>query len=150
MSESPYMQNRHLIYLVDDDADYRFLVQQVFKMFLPQHQVRFFADGSELADAMDLIADENPVKPRVIILDIDMPGLNGFQTLSKLRLHNYWQNVPVLMMTNRDQAEFRQESLRLGADGFSLKPVDLHQIKAVMTDIYAHEGDFTTFPGLSK
>ncbi|MCF0052127.1 response regulator [Dyadobacter sp. LJ53] len=129
--------------MVDDDADYRFLVGQVFKFFLPQHQVQFFADGSELADSLDLPEDQDPVLPRVILLDIDMPKLNGFQTLLRLKDHDHWQTVPVIMMTNRDQAEFREESFRLKASGFTLKPMDIQEIKAVMTEICEHAGDFT-------
>ncbi|MCF0072775.1 response regulator [Dyadobacter sp. CY261] len=137
------MLNPNLIYLVDDDADYRFLVEQVFKMFLPNHQVWFFTDGSELVDNMDPLANQHSDTPRVIILDIDMPVLNGFQTLSKLKRHEYWQAVPVIMMTNRDQAEFREESFRLRASAVSLKPMNIVEIKAIMTKICDHEGDFT-------
>lgn len=136
------MPHSNLIYLVDDDADYRFLVQQVFKMFLPNHQVRFFSDGSELAGNLEALVNEQTASPRVIILDIDMPELNGFQTLSKLKQHPFWQTVPVIMMTNRDQAEFRQESFRMGANAFSLKPMSLPDIKAAMTEICEHEGNF--------
>ncbi|MCE7067050.1 two-component system response regulator [Dyadobacter sp. CY326] len=137
------MPQSRLIYLVDDSKDYRFLVEQVFKMFLPQHQVRFFADGSELADDLDLLAAQHSVLPRVIILDIDMPVLNGFQTLMRLKNHDYWKAVPVIMMTNREQAAFRHESFRLKASAFSLKPMDIMEIKTVMTAICEHEGDFT-------
>nr|WP_295926750.1 response regulator [uncultured Dyadobacter sp.] len=139
------MRDPHLIYIVDDDGDYRFLVQQVFKMFLPQHQLRCFADGAALVENMCLIANQNTPKPHVILLDIDMPVLNGFETLSRLREDIYWKSVPVLMSTNRDQAEFRQESIRLGASGFSLKPMSLPEIKALMTDICNYEGNFAAF-----
>jgi DNA-binding response OmpR family regulator len=37
-----------------------------------------------------------------------MPKLNGFETLSRLKHHSFWQSVPVVMMTNLDQAELLQ------------------------------------------
>lgn len=135
-----------LIYLVDDDADYRFLVQQVFRMFLPHHQVRFFSSGVELVSKFDSLADHlHTITPRTIVLDIDMPGLNGFETLLKIKQQRYWQQIPIIMMTNRDMLEFRQQSLRLGASAFLLKPLDLLSIKDVMTKICNHEGDFAEF-----
>ena len=134
-----------MIYVVDDGADYRFLVQQVFTMFLPKYPVRFFADGADLVDALDSLAEE--VRPEVMVLDVDMPRLDGFQTLVQLKQHPYWQSVPVVMMTNRMDPEFQQESYRLGASAFVPKPIDLLEIKTVMTQLCEHTGDFSSLPG---
>ena len=137
-----------MIYVIDDGADYRFLVQQVFTMFLPQYPVRFFADGADLVQALDSLAKE--VRPEVMVLDVDMPRLDGFQTLVKLKMHPYWQSVPVVMMTNRTDHDYELESYRLGASTIVAKPMDLMEIKAVMTQLCEHTGDFTLLPGLNQ
>jgi CheY-like chemotaxis protein len=130
------------LYVVDDAADYRFLVQQVFTLFLPAYRVHFFADGAELVGAMDGLAAVNVDKPRVIVLDLDMPQLDGFQTLVHLKQHPYWQPVPVVIMSNRRDWPYQQESLRLGASAFVAKPMDLMAIKRAMTLLCEHTGNF--------
>jgi CheY-like chemotaxis protein len=144
------MTESRLIYLVDDDADYRFLVQQIFKKFLPQHHIRFFANGAELIDNIDSPQEQSINRPDVILLDIDMPRLNGFETLLQLKQRVDWQPVPVVMMTNRDQVEFRQESKQLGASAFLLKPIELMEIKTTMTQICDHKGDFGDLSALTE
>jgi CheY-like chemotaxis protein len=136
------MAGSRLIYLIDDDADYRFLVQKIFKMFLSQHHIRFFENGAEFIDSIDSLQEQSKIRPDVILLDIDMPRLNGFETLLQLKQRLDWQPVPVIMMTNRDQVEFRRESNQLGASAFLLKPIELMGIKTTMTKICEHEGDF--------
>lgn len=126
-----------MIYIVDDAADYRFLVQQVFTKFLQDCPVRLFADGADLMDSILSDSAEIPSKPQVIVLDIDMPRLNGFQTLVRLKQLPDWQPIPVVMMTNRDAYEYRQESYRLGASAFILKPIDLTALKDTMVRLCA-------------
>lgn len=139
------MAQPRLVYLVDDAADYRFLVQQVFSLFLPQHRVGLFADGAELVAVIDSGAASAQALPGVIALDVDMPGLNGFQTLSQLKQHPSWQPVPVVMITNRDHEDYRQESYRLGASAFVLKPMNLMALKSLMTRLCEYEGNFANW-----
>ena len=129
------MPESSLIYLVDDDADYRYLVGQVFHLFLQQHRVRFFANGSELIETVELQEQADGEKPAAILLDIDMPQMDGFQTLARLKQLPFWQQMPVIMMTNRDHEEYRRESLRLGAHTCLLKPISLTDIRTVMAHI---------------
>ncbi len=136
------MAQPRLIYLVDDNADYCFLVQQVFTIFLPEHQVRFFADGSKLVEGMEALSKLS--KPDVIVLDIDMPQLDGLQTLLVLKQDPAWEAVPVVMMTNRDQTEFRRESYQLGANAFVLKPLNLIEMKDLMTQLCESKGVLPT------
>ncbi|QRR00659.1 response regulator [Dyadobacter sandarakinus] len=139
-----------VVYLVDDEADYRFLVQQVFSIFLPGQQIRFFGSGLDLVAHLELASDQKKGTPEVLILDIDMPRMNGFQTLLQVKRHPDWQGVPVVMMTNRDQAEYAQESYRLGASAFLLKPINLNAIRDVMGFLCEHKGDFEQLPGLIR
>ncbi|WP_420152188.1 response regulator [Siphonobacter sp.] len=127
------MAHSRIVYLVDDNADYRFLVQQVFTLFLPEHQVHFFTDGSQLVERMDALS--KLPKPDLIVLDMDMPQLNGLQTLFLLKQNPDWKTVPVVMMTNRDQMEIRRESHQLGANAFLLKPLNLLEMRNVMIQL---------------
>ncbi|MBO0952942.1 response regulator [Fibrella forsythiae] len=139
------MRLPRLIYLVDDDADFQFLVQQVFDLFLPQYRVRLFGDGADLVDVLDGVATSVDDLPGLIVLDVDMPRLDGFQTLAQLKRHPQWQSVPVVIMTNRTDLDYQQQSYQLGASAFVLKPMDLMAIKSLMTLLCEYEGDFSDF-----
>ncbi|MGV3603636.1 MAG: response regulator [Dyadobacter fermentans] len=124
-----------LVYLVDDDADYQYLVGQVFNIFLAKHRIRFFANGAGLVNAIESATISSDEMPSAILLDIDMPHMDGFQTLTAIKQNPIWHPVHVIMMTNRDQPEYREESERLGAHAFLLKPISLFEIQKEMTQI---------------
>lgn len=137
-----------MIYIVDDDADYRFLVQQMFKRFLPQCPLRLFADGLELIQSIELHSDLSPVdgaapdsalpdlpRPNLLVLDVDMPKLNGFQTLERLKQHPSWQAVPVVIMSSRLESNVSDAALQQGAVSYILKPMNLMEIRDVMAQL---------------
>ena len=62
--------------------------------------------------------------PDVILMDVVMPGINGFQATRKLSRDPKTQQIPVLMVTTKDQDTDREWGLRQGAKGYLVKPVD--------------------------
>lgn len=64
----------------------------------------------------------------MVLLDIGLPGMDGFEVLRRLRKHN--SNIPVLIISARDDIDFRIYGLDLGADDFMLKPFVLAELHA--------------------
>ena len=62
--------------------------------------------------------------PDLILMDVVMPGINGFQATRKLSRDPKTQQIPVLMVTTKDQDTDREWGLRQGAKGYLVKPVD--------------------------
>lgn len=56
--------------------------------------------------------------PRLVLLDVDLPKLNGFQVLARLRHHHRTIHIPVLMLTNRDRLNDVERALELGASDY--------------------------------
>jgi DNA-binding response OmpR family regulator len=136
-----------MIYVVDDAADYRFLVQQVFKLFLPQYPLRLFVDGIDLIQAIEDHNDSSRAElPKLILLDVDMPKLSGIQTLERLSQHAAWQSVPVVMMSNRTDNSFVSASYQRGACSFLVKPMNLEQMKKVMGLLCEYWLEFNRLP----
>ncbi|MCK8493912.1 MULTISPECIES: response regulator [Spirosoma] len=126
------MQTEFRVFIVDDEADYRFLTGQVFTRFLPQYPVRFFTSGSELQQH---ILTEPPEQPALIILDLHMPVLNGHQTLRYLKQHPQWRHIPVVMMSNTvDQAEIAS-CYEAGVNSFLGKPDGLTQFQTLYESV---------------
>lgn len=74
-------------------------------------------------EALRLTREE---KPDLVILDINMPQIDGFEVLEKLRKEN--NNVPVIVLTARDQKDDKATGFGLGADDFVTKPFGLEEL----------------------
>jgi putative two-component system response regulator len=83
------------------------------------------------ADRMFLLLEK--ITPDLILLDVEMPVMNGFEALEKLKTGN-WAGVPVLFLTGTINASIEEKSSKLGAVGILTKPFSssalLDQIKA--------------------
>ena len=82
------------------------------------YQVTWVRDG---AAAMDRIAD---VLPKLVVLDLGLPILDGFQVLAKLRAQPLWRSLPIFVLTARHSEEDVKRAIRLGATGYMAKPFD--------------------------
>lgn len=68
--------------------------------------------------------------PDLILLDINMPGIDGLEVLAYLRREPRLNAVPVIIVTSDDQPETRRRAFQVGAQGFILKPVTLDVIES--------------------
>ncbi len=100
-----------LILIIDDDST----ILQLQKRILEEagYDVILAADG---VYGMELFEEK---KPDLVLLDIDMPGPNGFQVLESIRQKS---SVPVIMVTGIRQVDTIPKALILGADDFIMKP----------------------------
>ncbi len=102
--------------LVDDDEMARDLLSRRLERI--GYSVTVAADGSQ---ALELIARE-PFD--VVLLDIKMPGLTGFQVLQAIRRIHSVTDLPVVMVTSSDDSDSIVEALELGASDYVTKPID--------------------------
>ena len=117
------------LYIVDDAADYRLLLQQLFKVFLPTYSVQFYSSGKMFLKALPQLEH----LPGLIILDRHMPGLDGHQTLLQLKQHPVYRTTPVIMMSAHASAFEIFDCYRAGANSFILKPSDFDSLKQTMS-----------------
>ncbi len=101
------------ILIADDDAMVRRTVSKILEMF--GHQVDTASDGIGVLDIIDDSYD-------VIILDINMPDLDGFETMNRLNELNY--EVPVLFLTGAGSMDYAVKAINLGAYDFLTKPIE--------------------------
>ena len=119
------------IYVVDDSADYRSVVQQVFRRFLAQYPLVLLTDGQALVSHTRQLASSEPL-PGLIVLDMDMK-MSGIETLNWLKQQPGWQSVPVVMMSHRSDKDFQAASYQQGAVDYLSKPMGIQELAAVFT-----------------
>jgi DNA-binding NarL/FixJ family response regulator len=98
------------ILVVDDHADLRTAVCTILKTDKNVHICYEAANGEEA------VQKALALKPDLVVLDISMPVLNGFDAARKIRVH--MPNLPILMMTANHDPDLREISVSVGAQGF--------------------------------
>ena len=81
------------------------------------------------------IAAAKAQSPDAILMDVVMPGINGFQATRKLSRDPKTQHIPVLMVTTKDQETDREWGLRQGAKGYLVKPVDGRELLSTLKEL---------------
>ncbi|MFI5260511.1 MAG: response regulator [Candidatus Paceibacteria bacterium] len=104
------------IYLVDDD---RFLLDlYAVKFKNAGHEVTLFGGGEEL---LAELRKEGAAMPDVILLDVIMPGMTGFETLELIRKENLAKAAKVIFLSNQGQSSDLEKAKQLAADGYIIK-----------------------------
>ncbi|MCD4672367.1 MAG: response regulator [Anaerolineaceae bacterium] len=119
--------NFPVILVADDDPALR---QTIELMLAEQGMAAHYAEDGQSAYDQALI-----LQPDLILLDVMMPEMNGFQVCRKLREHADTQEVPIVMVTALDDRASRIKGIEAGADDFLTKPVDLLELKARVNTI---------------
>jgi signal transduction histidine kinase/response regulator RpfG family c-di-GMP phosphodiesterase len=121
IGRGPALACRERILLADDNADMR---EYVRRLLLPAWEVEIVTNGREALSA----AIERP--PDLVITDVMMPELDGFELLRQLREHPSTRDVPVMMLSARAGEESRVEGLQAGADDYVIKPFSARELVA--------------------
>lgn len=112
-----------LIYLCDDQDDARKLAR--FTLQRGGHDVTEFADGQSLLEAL---ASADPL-PELLVCDVMMPGLSGFELVERLRATPTWADLPVLLLTALSGEEHMAKGIDLGANDYLSKPYSLGELQ---------------------
>lgn len=113
------------ILLVDDDPDEHFLFLSAIKQVNPNIIVTSVYNGVQ---ALDFLLSDNKFKnneqlmPNVILTDLNMPKLNGFELLNKIKNNQQLKHIPVFVMSTSAEQRTKELSLALGAFNYYSKP----------------------------
>ena len=122
------------ILLAEDDEDDQELIRLAFKRANPVHNLKIVANGQEVLDTLVLLS----ALPCVIILDLNMPLLNGLQTLAALQGEPRFRKVPKVMLTTSDSEDTRQMSYLNGAVDYFVKPASMSEFVRTAEKILAY------------
>ncbi len=111
------MAKMHRILIVDDEEG----LSNMLKSHLEKKGwvIELAKDGEEG------LQKARAIKPNLILLDIMMPKMNGYQVCNQLKSDQEYKDIPILMATARDKKEEIAEGLLVGADDYLPKPYDL-------------------------
>jgi len=113
------------ILLVEDESADIYLIQRAIKDCCPQSRVWVVSKGSYV---LAFLRHEPPFTnmptPSLILLDLNLPGLNGRTILAELRRLGEYQKIPVIIISGREKAKEEPRCLELGANAYVQKSTD--------------------------
>ncbi|WP_417409890.1 response regulator [Hoeflea sp.] len=119
------MSDRHIC-IVDDDEDDIFLMSASLKRLETKTKLRFrvstFFSGEDAISFFTNAGEDMQYIPDCICLDINMPGINGLELLSKLRQMTHLTEVPIYIVSTTKNNRTHQQALSSGANGTFAKP----------------------------
>lgn len=119
------------ILLIEDNASLRRNIAQILE--IEGYRVRSAADG---ASGLELLCAE---KPDLILCDIMMPGLNGYDVLARIRADVATASLPFIFLTAKGDMPDLRRGMSLGADDYLAKPADSRELlDAVRTRLQRH------------
>lgn len=94
-------------------------------------------DHSRIANGAEAMGRIRELRPDLVLLDVMLPEISGYEICQSVRLDPTLANVRILMMTARGSAIERRKGLALGADGFISKPFELKQLREEVRSLLA-------------
>ncbi|MGA2679693.1 MAG: response regulator [Sedimentisphaerales bacterium] len=115
------MQPLKPVLLVEDDNVDAMTVKRAMRDLHVGHSVMRSVNGEE---AMKYLTNPDNEKPFVILLDLNMPKMNGMEFLKVIKAHPELKTIPIIVLTTSREKRDVLESFELGAAGYMVKPVD--------------------------
>jgi len=126
---------RQSILLVEDNPDDVELTRRALNKNDVDFQMTVATDGEAALDLLFGGAGRAAVQPAFLLLDLNLPKIDGLEILRRLRAHPQTRALPVIVMTGSQEEEAFLESCSLGVDAYVRKPVDIDQIDAALRQL---------------
>ncbi|MCK5613396.1 response regulator [Candidatus Pacearchaeota archaeon] len=114
------MSNKTKIFIVDDDAASRMILADEFNS--DKYEVHEFTDGKSCLSSIDL-------QPQIILLDVEMPEMNGYETCRQIKAGSNNQNVDVIFISSHDTTEEKLMGYDAGACDYLIKPIQHKELE---------------------
>lgn len=123
------------ILLVEDDQVDTMTVTRALKEIHVTNPLVHLENGE---DAVNYLRDPQKEKPCIILLDLNMPIMNGIEFLQVVKNDGKLRCIPVVVLTTSEEQQDKVNSFNLGVAGYMAKPVDYRQFVEVMRSIDAY------------
>ena len=121
------------VLVVDDEP----MARTMLRLML----VRAGFDVREAEDGKTALAEVAQVVPDLMILDIMMPGIDGFEVCTRLRSEGNTANLPIIMLSAKTDAQSVKKGLELGADRYLTKPVGPDELTRHVREVLSIEDE---------
>ncbi len=127
----------HILLVEDDLVDVK-TVRRAFKENKIENPIHVVGDGEEALEFLRKSSQDGNPRPGIILLDLNMPVMNGIEFLEVIKEDDDYKSIPVIVLTTSQEDNDRMESYNLGVAGYIIKPVEFENfVEAVkIIDLY--------------
>jgi len=119
--------NKNLILIGEDDMDDKEIIEEAFAEIDPSVKVCFVTNGRKL---ISLLQESSPDQlPSLIVIDYNMPALNGAEILKSLESNSKVKNIPKVIWSTSGASQYKSTCLALGAYDYLVKPSSLNDLE---------------------
>lgn len=138
------------ILMADDDEEDRMLTQKAFELNRVGNDLRFVEDGEDLLDYLyqrgKYEGGADAPRPGIILLDLNMPRLDGREALEVIKRDPSLRRIPVVVMTTSEADQDIARSYDLGANSYVTKPVTFESLVQVIKALDQYWFDIVALP----
>lgn len=129
--KAPDLENVEILLVEDNPDDAALTIRTLRKNHLA-NRLLHVEDGQE---ALDYLFKPDTALPRLILLDLKMPRVDGIEVLKKLKGDPQRKQIPVVILTSSREERDLIESYHLGVNAYVVKPVDFNQFVSAVTEL---------------
>ena len=141
----------HVILLAEDDPEDRFLTSRALEKNNSKHKLCTVENGEQLLDYLSgkkQYSDRARFPlPNLILLDLNMPGIDGREALRAIRANSTYSSIPVVMLTTSESREDIAYCYELGANSYICKPADFKDLKSNLAALTHYWFETVQLPG---
>lgn len=129
------MSGEVLILLVEDDVVDVMTIKRAFQDANINNPLVVCANG---VDALEYLIDRKKRRPGIILLDLNMPKMNGLELLAVIKYDDELKSIPVVILTTSKTDQDKVESYKYSVAGYMIKPVDYLQFVEIVKTIHLY------------
>jgi len=124
--------------VVDDSSVMRKVIKAAVDMLEMEMEMEEAEDGAEALEKLSQSYREIDL----ILMDWNMPGMNGYDALLEIKSDSKYKDIPVMMVTTEGQQSNIIAAIRAGANNYLVKPFTVEELRAKITECLGKGGDF--------
>jgi len=141
-----------VVLLVDDDRQDHLLVKRAFKRSAFRADLRIVSGGEEALDYLlhegDTFDDDTAPMPNLVLLDLNMPEMDGQEFLKRVRVRTELRGLPIIVLTTTSDEFEIAESFCNGCSAFMTKPCDMNDFVEAINELGRMWSQLEVMPGL--
>jgi two-component system, chemotaxis family, chemotaxis protein CheY len=132
------MNDLSKVLIVDDSQ----LIHSMYRLVLNRYKNCKILDAMNGLEALDILSREKDFD--LILLDINMPVMNGLQFMEKIKKENHFQQISIIVISTEGKEEDTLRALKLGASGYLVKPFKPHMLYELIDKIFFKKQQLTS------
>lgn len=126
------------IWIAEDDEDDLLMLKEAFEELNYKKPLLFFENGEKIIES--LIASKAEDKPSLILLDLNMPKVDGLEVLNFIKNNQQTKDINVIILTTSKSEEDKSKALKMGANDFITKPYQFKEMLKITVDLIKNYG----------